>query len=76
MKQCVENGLHAPGEFLPGGLNVRRRAPKLYDDLKISGDSSPSLMLDWVSLYAMAVNEVNASGGRVVTAPIQTVPRV
>ena len=69
MKQCVENGLNAPGEFLPGGLNVRRRAPKLYEDLKISEDSSPSLMMDWVSLYAMAVNEVNASGGRVVTAP-------
>ncbi len=58
------------GGFLPGGLNVRRRAMSLHRDLMTRAVSrDPLLVLDWVSLYALAVNEENAAGGRVVTAP-------
>jgi len=72
MRECVQNGIRHEGE-LPGGLKVRRRAASLYGSLmdKQRVDLiSPSLSaLDWVNLYALAVNEENAAGGRIVTAP-------
>jgi len=69
MARCVEAGSSTPG-VLPGGLKVRRRAPDLYARLQRAADGAdPLLALDWVSLWALAVNEENASGGRVVTAP-------
>lgn len=72
MRSCVDAGLQTQG-ILPGGLNVRRRAPRLYQSLK-SGQRQNMISLgfqgmDWVNLYALAVNEENASGGRMVTAP-------
>jgi L-serine dehydratase len=54
---------------LPGGLGVRRRAAKLYRDVQREAKSGPLDVMDWVNLYALAVNEENAAGGRVVTAP-------
>jgi L-serine dehydratase len=67
MQNCVERGLHTEG-ILPGGLNVRRRAPRLHRKLEeSSGD--PLATMDEVNVVAMAVNEENAAGGRVVTAP-------
>jgi L-serine dehydratase len=66
MKECVEAGCRHEGT-LPGGLYVRRRAPGLYRKL-VEMAGNPDVML-WPMLYAMAVNEENASGGRVVTAP-------
>jgi L-serine dehydratase len=72
MKDCIERGIATEG-ILPGGLNVRRRAHRLAERLreKESGGQStdPLSPLDWVTVYAMAVNEENAAGGRVVTAP-------
>jgi L-serine dehydratase len=71
MQQCVARGLRSPGE-LPGGLHVKRRAPAMYDELRDRPEASlkdPLTILDWVNLYALAVNEENAAGGRVVTAP-------
>ncbi len=71
MKSCVERGIRSPGT-LPGGLRVTRRAPALYADLESrpdAGQEDPLTMLDWVNLFALAVNEENAAGGRVVTAP-------
>jgi L-serine dehydratase len=68
MQACVERGLTQDG-LLPGGLKVRRRAPKLYRDLHNQAKSSNMDVLDWVDLFALAVNEENAAGGRVVTAP-------
>lgn len=72
MKGCIERGIGAEG-ILPGGLNVRRRAHRLAERLRekeTEGKSSdPLAPLDWVTVYAMAVNEENAAGGRVVTAP-------
>ncbi len=71
MQDCVERGMRSPG-VLPGGLHVIRRAPRLYDDLQHRKDDpqqDPLTQLDWVNLYALAVNEENAAGGRVVTAP-------
>lgn len=75
MQACVERGCHTEG-ILPGGLQVKRRAATLYQRLKQQmGDESklsltdPLETLDWVNLYALAVNEENAAGGRVVTAP-------
>jgi L-serine dehydratase len=68
MQQCTELGLHTEG-ILPGGLNVRRRAPRLARRLETEGAGDPLAPLDWVTVYAMAVNEENAAGGRVVTAP-------
>ena len=72
MRECVQNGIGHEGE-LPGGLKVRRRAASLYQSLmdKQRVDLiSPSLSaLDWINLYALAVNEENAAGGRIVTAP-------
>ncbi len=68
MAECIENGFHREG-VLPGGLRVPRRAPALYRDLTAQGDADPLHVVDWVNLYALAVNEENASGGRIVTAP-------
>ncbi len=72
MQACTQRGMVTQG-ILPGGLNVRRRAPRLHErirDLDESGKPrDPLAPLDWVSLFAIAVNEENAAGGRVVTAP-------
>jgi L-serine dehydratase len=72
MQACVCNGFKNEG-ILPGGLQVKRRAPELYRQLSAKPDSSltddPLAIIDWVNLYAIAVNEENAAGGRVVTAP-------
>jgi L-serine dehydratase len=69
MQACVARGCRQEG-VLPGGLKVPRRAPQLFRELS-RGDAQddPLIALDWVSLWAIAVNEENASGGRVVTAP-------
>ena len=67
MEACVRRGFSATGTTLPGGLNVKRRAPQLYRDL--SGEPRQKNVLEWLSAYALAVNEENAAGGRVVTAP-------
>ncbi|MGH3425771.1 MAG: L-serine ammonia-lyase, partial [Nocardioidaceae bacterium] len=68
MQASVERGCHREG-VLPGGLRVPRRAPDLYRDLTTSEDDDPLRPMDWVNLFALAVNEENASGGRIVTAP-------
>lgn len=69
MQRCVERGCATAG-ILPGGLKVERRAPAMLRKLESRADSNdPLATLDWVDLYALAVNEENAAGGRVVTAP-------
>jgi len=68
MQGCVERGFRQTG-LLPGVLKVRRRAPRLYRVLTESGTVRPLDVMDWVNAYALAVNEENAAGGRVVTAP-------
>ncbi|HWV08154.1 MAG TPA: L-serine ammonia-lyase [Pseudomonas sp.] len=71
MQDCVEAGCHNEG-IMPGGLKVKRRAAALYRQLCKSPEANlrdALSVLDWVNLYALAVNEENASGGRVVTAP-------
>jgi len=69
MQDCVTRGCSAGG-VLPGGLKVRRRAQALREKLEQAGDpSDPLYAMEWVTLYALAVNEENAAGGRVVTAP-------
>ncbi|CCH88313.1 L-serine dehydratase [Modestobacter italicus] len=69
MQECVERGASTPG-VLPGGLRVRRRAATLRAQLEAApDDTDPLRAMDWVTLYALAVNEENAAGGRVVTAP-------
>jgi L-serine dehydratase len=71
MQDCVARGTRNAGT-LPGGLHVVRRAPTLHDDLSERPEAAmrdPLTVLDWVNLYALAVNEENAAGGRVVTAP-------
>ena len=68
MESCTERGLHTEG-ILPGGLNVRRRACRLREKLEQSKVHDPLAVMDWVNIFAMAVNEENAAGGRVVTAP-------
>jgi iron-sulfur-dependent L-serine dehydratase single chain form len=69
MQACVRRGCTTDG-MLPGGLKVQRRAPRLFRQLTCerNGDD-PLRAMDWVTLYALAVNEENAAGGRVVTAP-------
>ena len=69
MDACIERGCRAEG-VLPGGLEIRRRAASLFRNLQrgVPG-GDPLARLDWVSLFALAVNEENAAGGRVVTAP-------
>lgn len=72
MRECVDNGLRHEG-ILPGGLNVKRRAAKLHRSLQELG--KPNVIgstlsgMEWVNLFALAVNEENAAGGRMVTAP-------
>ncbi len=68
MQACVERGLRTEG-VLPGKLSVTRRAPKLFKAIQEAGDQAGRNTLDWVNAYAIAVNEENASGGRVVTSP-------
>ena len=71
MEACTRRGMETEG-ILPGGLKVRRRAPRLAERLmgdEPSGKYDPLAALDWVTMWAMAVNEENAAGGRVVTAP-------
>jgi len=71
MRVCVQRGLAASGT-LPGGLKVARRAGELHRSLIVAEKQTPSdplAVLDWVNVYALAVNEENAAGGRVVTAP-------
>lgn len=71
MYACIQRGENGSGD-LPGGLNVPRRAPKLYRDLTARNQGhaqDPLVVMDWVNLWAMAVNEENAAGGQVVTAP-------
>ncbi|MES2924685.1 MAG: L-serine ammonia-lyase [Verrucomicrobiota bacterium] len=71
MQKCVKRGCSLDGT-LPGGLNVKRRAMAIYENLRSTPEASlsdPLTILDWVNLYALAVNEENAAGGRVVTAP-------
>jgi L-serine dehydratase len=67
MQACVQRGMSREG-ILPGGLKVRRRAAQSARQLRAEGDPTAHAM-EWVTLYAMAVNEENAAGGRVVTAP-------
>jgi L-serine dehydratase len=71
MQDCVARGMREGG-VLPGGLKVQRRAPQMVRELRERPEQSlrdPLTILDWVNLYALAVNEENAAGGRVVTAP-------
>ena len=71
MDDCVRKGCKETGE-LPGGLNIKRRAPELYKELTEKPENALKdqlTVMDWVNLFAMAVNEENAAGGRVVTAP-------
>ncbi len=71
MQSCVQRGIRQTGT-LPGGLHVSRRAPALFAELSSKPEAAmrdPLTVLDWVNLYALAVNEENAAGGRVVTAP-------
>ncbi|MGE0499906.1 MAG: L-serine ammonia-lyase [Rhizobiaceae bacterium] len=71
MKGCIDRGLAQDG-VMPGGLKVRRRAKRLHEKLQEEwrqNRPNPLLANDWLSIYAMAVNEENAAGGRVVTAP-------
>jgi len=70
MEACVKRGCEKEG-ILPGGLKVKRRAAALHRRLKSdpAGASDPLVIMDWVNLFALAVNEENAAGGRVVTAP-------
>nr|WP_270891989.1 L-serine ammonia-lyase, iron-sulfur-dependent, subunit alpha [Streptomyces sp. DHE17-7] len=67
MQACVSRGMSREG-ILPGGLKVRRRAANTARKLRSEGDPQ-ALAMEWITLYAMAVNEENAAGGRVVTAP-------
>lgn len=78
MQECVENGCTRTEAVLPGGLRVRRRAPELREKLRQqeavgreggAEPADPLWAMEWVNLYALAVNEENASGGRIVTAP-------
>lgn len=71
MNGCIDRGLALDGE-LPGGLRVKRRAKKILEQLQRERGSNrvqPHVASDWLSVYAMAVNEENAAGGKVVTAP-------
>ncbi len=71
MKECVVNGITNTG-YLPGKLHVKRRAADFHHALSANPEKSladPLTVIDWVNLYALAVNEENAAGGRVVTAP-------
>jgi len=68
MDGCIDRGMRTDG-VLPGGMNVLRRAPKLVRRLSARGEPAPLDAMEWVNVYAIAVNEENAAGGRVVTSP-------
>lgn len=71
MKNCIEKGCHDAG-ILPGGLNIKRRAPEIFQKIQQKGRPKTHELTDsmtWLNLYAIAVNEENAAGSRVVTAP-------
>lgn len=71
MFECIDRGLRVEG-VLPGGLGVKRRAKNIHDQLQAESGQNlnqPHVINDWMSVYAMAVNEENAAGGRVVTSP-------
>ncbi len=68
MQDCIDRGLHTDGT-LPGRMAIRRRAPKLHRALSARTQPEPLDSLEWVNAFAIAVNEENAAGGRVVTAP-------
>lgn len=70
MKEGIERGMKTEG-LLPGGFKVPRRAPDLYRSIRAQDrlSTDPMVTIDWVNMYAFAVNEENAAGGRVVTAP-------
>ena len=68
MRSSVDRGISTEG-ILPGGLKVTRRAPALYRSLMVEKSNDPLTAMDWVNLFALAVNEENAAGSRVVTAP-------
>jgi L-serine dehydratase len=68
MYKSVQTGIQTEG-ILPGGLKVTRRAPGLYHRLQNEKNADPMIAMDWVNLFALAVNEENAAGGTVVTAP-------
>ena len=71
MQECITKGCQTSG-ILPGGLNIKRRAPSLYTKLAEKGRPTSHAMTDsmaWLNMFAIAVNEENAAGGRVVTAP-------
>ncbi|MBX3709214.1 MAG: L-serine ammonia-lyase [Gammaproteobacteria bacterium] len=71
MRECIDKGCQTPG-ILPGNLNIKRRAPVLYQKLLAKGKPKSyehTDSMEWLNLYAIAVNEENAAGGRVVTAP-------
>ncbi len=68
MRECTRRGLENEG-ILPGGLNVKRRAPGLMRKLRERSAHDPFSAMDWLNVYAIAVNEENAAGGTVVTAP-------
>ena len=71
MEACIDRGVRTDG-VLPGGLNVKRRAKRVRDEIAERAErqiTDPLAAMDWVNLWALAVNEENAAGGRVVTAP-------
>ncbi len=71
MSSCIDRGLHQEG-VLPGGLNVKRRASKIraaLEERERSKTADPLIAMDWINVWALAVNEENAAGGKVVTAP-------
>jgi L-serine dehydratase len=72
MSHCIDRGLAAPQGVLPGGLKVRRRAGAIHERLKAEHGrnlTAPHTINDWIAVYAIAVNEENAAGAQVVTAP-------
>lgn len=72
MRSCIDKGCASSEKLLPGGLNVKRRAPLLFNKLTARGKPNSNDQMDsieWLNLYAIAVNEENAAGSRVVTAP-------
>ena len=68
MRECIERGMRTEG-VLPGSMSVTRRAAKLRKSLEKAGEPDPLNAMEWVNTYAIAVNEENASGGKVVTSP-------
>jgi L-serine dehydratase len=70
MQTCIYSGCYSEETHLPGGLNLARRAPKMYAKLQAqTAEEKQKNLMNWMNLYALAVNEENAAGGRVVTAP-------